>query len=263
MDLATFRRRMRGSERTKKLYVENVGRYLRWLDGHKETPASAQEYIDSLTTRELSPNTIAVAGNALRAYWEAQNKTLRLYLPKIQMGKPRYYRQDEIKRLFAACEKPIELELLTLLFDTGARISEVLGIRVDGIDLEQKTVRVVRKGGREDGVALTARGVEAIKSIMARRRGRHQELFGDLNYNDAYYLLKRVAERAGLEGFTIHRLRHSVAYDMGIRLREQGFGEMDILHAQQQVLGHRSIRTTADLYAALQPQDRNGLRGEW
>jgi len=263
MDAKRFAEKLRASPRTKKIYSENVSRYLRWLDERKPTATNAQEYVDHLAEQGKSSNTIAVMGNALRAYWDVQNKNLKLYLPKIQLGKPRYYRQDEIKLLFDAAEMPLENELLTLLFDTGCRISEILNIQIDGIDLENKVVKVVRKGGREDGAALTDRGVEAIESLLSRRKGKHQELFGDLNYQDARYLLNKVAKRAGLKDFTIHRLRHSVAFDMGIRLREQGFSKMDILHAIQILLGHTSIRTTADLYAALMPEDRNGLRGEW
>lgn len=261
MDANTFTHRLRASEKTKDRYGSVVRQYLRWLNGRKETPDSAQKYVDSLADAGQKPSSVSTAGNGLRAFWRVQNKSLTIYVPKVQLNPPAYYRMDEIKLLFAACEEPLEVELLTLLYDTGARISEILGIKIDEIDLEAKTAKVVRKGGRDDFVTLSADGVAAVEKILAMGKRRQGKLFGNITYNHAYVILNRVAKRAGLEGFNIHRLRHSVAFDMGIRLKAEGGQRMDILHAIQQILGHTSIATTANVYGQLFPEDKVGLRG--
>ena len=84
---------------------------------------------------------------------------------------------------------------MALLLDTGARISEILGITVDGThyftitvdDVEQEVgyLDVIRKGGRRDTVTVTTEGVTALREWLAARDVDDNRVFYDFDYQYA------------------------------------------------------------------------------
>jgi integrase/recombinase XerD len=141
--------------------------------------------------------------------------------------------------------------LLELLYGTGARISEAVGLAVDDLDRGQATVRLAGKGGKERVVPVGSYAVKAVEDYLVRARPalaaqgrgvRGGPLFlnvrgGALSRQSAWAILRSAAERAGLTGdVSPHTLRHSFAthlLDGGADLR-----------AIQELLGHASVSTT-------------------
>lgn len=186
----------------------------------------------------------------------------------------------DVERLIAASGPdgaPLTLRnraLLELLYGTGARISEAVGLAVDDVDLgaEAQRVRLRGKGGRTRLVPLGGFAGEALRAYLTRARpciashGRGTSgLFlnargGRLTRQGAWEVLQGAAERGGLAGVSPHMLRHSFAthlLDGGVDVR-----------VVQELLGHASVTTTQvytqvtvdklrEVYAAAHPRTRD------
>jgi integrase/recombinase XerD len=165
---------------------------------------------------------------------------LTLSAPTPQLQEPKYHSIDEILRMIDLAQTPFEKVFVTLLFDTGARISEILNLETSDIDWQNRYVHVTLKGGMEADYMLSDTGVAALKEWLGVRKGDSTRVFMDYNYFYAYNVLKILAKKAGITDFTPHHLRHSFAHfclDKGTTLYEL-----------QQLMKHRSINTTAIFY---------------
>ncbi|MFI0416807.1 site-specific tyrosine recombinase XerD [Spongiactinospora sp. 9N601] len=181
----------------------------------------------------------------------------------------------EVERLIAAAGpdgQPLTLRnraLLEVLYGTGARISEAVGMAVD--DAEPEQVRLRGKGGRGRVVPLGRYARQALDAYLVRARpalsahGRGTSaLFlnargGRLTRQGAWEVLQAAAERAGLDGVSPHMLRHSFATHL-----LDGGADVRVV---QELLGHASVTTTQvytlvtvdklrEVYAAAHPRAR-------
>ncbi|MEU8172006.1 site-specific tyrosine recombinase XerD [Microbispora hainanensis] len=193
----------------------------------------------------------------------------------------------EVERLIAACgpeDSPLALRnraLLEVLYGTGARISEAVGLAVDdvptgpshdeepGQDGDQDQVRLRGKGGRTRIVPLGRFARQALDAYLVRARPRlaahgrgTPALFlnargGRLTRQGAWEVLQAAAKRAGLSGVSPHMLRHSFATHL-----LDGGADVRVV---QELLGHASVTTTQvytlvtvdklrEVYAAAHPR---------
>ncbi|HEV7188309.1 MAG TPA: site-specific tyrosine recombinase XerD [Blastococcus sp.] len=166
--------------------------------------------------------------------------------------------------------------LLELLYGTGARISEAVGLAVDDLDRGQATVRLAGKGGKERVVPVGSYAVRAVEEYLVRARPalaaagrggvRGGTLFlnvrgGALSRQSAWSILRTAAERAGLTvEVSPHTLRHSFATHL-----LDGGADVRVV---QELLGHASVTTTQvytlvtvdklrEIYATSHPRARN------
>ncbi|MCG5212508.1 site-specific tyrosine recombinase XerD [Streptosporangium sp. KLBMP 9127] len=182
----------------------------------------------------------------------------------------------EVERLIAAAGPegaPLTLRnraLLELLYGTGARISEAVGLAVD--DTEPDQLRLRGKGGRTRVVPVGRYAKQALDAYLVRARpllsahGRGTSaLFlnargGRLTRQGAWEVLQAAAERAGLAGVSPHMLRHSFATHL-----LDGGADVRVV---QELLGHASVTTTQvytlvtvdrlrEVYAAAHPRARH------
>jgi integrase/recombinase XerD len=139
--------------------------------------------------------------------------------------------------------------LLELLYGTGARISEAVGLDVDDLDAVDKTVLLHGKGGKERLVPIGSYAVTAVSEYLVRARpglvaaGKGTPaLFlnargGRLSRQSAWTVLVRAAERAGVtKDVSPHTLRHSFATHL-----LDGGADVRVV---QELLGHASVTTT-------------------
>jgi site-specific recombinase XerD len=140
--------------------------------------------------------------------------------------------------------------LFRLVFETGIRIGEALGMHVEDLELDPDDERLVvlGKGGRRRTVLLDdPELVKQLKAYLKRTGYKHGPLFraevngrgGALRHQSAYALWQRYCRAAGIE-CTIHQLRHSHATEL-VR------GGVSLATIRKR-LGHRSLQTTL-LYA--------------
>ena len=156
---------------------------------------------------------------------------------------------DELRRLFdVVAHHPKHKALLLTLYGAGLRVSEAVGLEKGAVDLEDRIVRVLGKGGKERLVPLGRPAAEAARRYLALGRPHldrrfRPELFlnargGPLTRAGAFLILRRLAEKAGLEPARVHPhlLRHSFA----THLLEGGAD----LRSVQEMLGHADLGTT-------------------
>ena len=192
------------------------------------------------------------------------NPAAALSLPRRPRPLPKTLSPGEAERLIAAANgtQPRDLRdqaLVELLYGAGLRVSEAIGLGTTGVDLDGRLVRVVGKGGKERVVPVGRPAVEALRRYLARGRPyldrRHRpELFlnargGALTRAGAFLILRRLAERAGLDPQRVHPhlLRHSFA----THLLEGGAD----LRSVQEMLGHADLSTT-ELYTHVSDRRR-------
>ncbi|HEV7210803.1 MAG TPA: site-specific tyrosine recombinase XerD [Blastococcus sp.] len=141
--------------------------------------------------------------------------------------------------------------LLELLYGTGARISEAVGLAVDDVDRGLAAVRLAGKGGKERVVPVGSYALRAVEDYLVRARPalatsgkgvRGGRLFlnargGPLSRQSAWSILRTAAERAGLTAeMSPHTLRHSFATHL-----LDGGADVRVV---QELLGHASVTTT-------------------
>ncbi len=149
--------------------------------------------------------------------------------------------------------------LLELLYGTGARISEAVGLDIDDLDLTGQrgpdgtaaTVRLAGKGGRQRMVPVGSYALSALDAYLVRARPtlaasarsgqRSLAVFlnargGRLTRQGAWGALRAAAARAGLAAVSPHMLRHSFATHL-----LDGGADVRVV---QELLGHASVSTT-------------------
>ncbi|WP_019630622.1 tyrosine recombinase [Actinomadura atramentaria] len=138
--------------------------------------------------------------------------------------------------------------LLELLYGSGARISEAVGLDVDDLDLDEGFARIRGKGGKTRIVPVGDYARRAAEAYLVRARpglaraGRGgPALFlnargGRLSRQGAWMVLRAAAERAGLSDVSPHTLRHSFATHL-----LDGGADVRVV---QELLGHASVTTT-------------------
>src|SRR5436309_4677370 len=173
----------------------------------------------------------------------------------------------EAERLIAAAKgvEPRALRdraLVELLYGAGIRVSEAVGLEKNGVDLDERLVRVIGKGGKERIVPVGRPAVDSLRRYLARGRPfldrRHRpELFlnakgGALTRAGAFLILRRLAADAGLEPGRVHPhlLRHSFA----THLLEGGAD----LRSVQKLLGLADLGPT-EPYTHVTDRRRRGL----
>jgi integrase/recombinase XerD len=235
--------------------------------GHSPATATREElerYLAELRAEGLAASTIARRLAAARAFFRhrvligaaAENPAADVALPRRARRLPRTLSPGEVERLVEAASgtKPRDLRdraLVELLYGAGLRVSEAVGLERGGVDLDERLVRSIGKGAKERIVPLGRSAAEALRRYLSRGRPfldrRHRpELFlnaqgGALTRAGAFLILRRLADRAGLEPGRVHPhlLRHSFA----THLLEGGAD----LRSVQEMLGHADLATT-ELY---------------
>lgn len=237
-------------------------------DWRRVTRTSAGEWLHSLNGRVCSPASLARKLTALRglARFLVREKirdddfTELLAGPKLTRRIPGTLTPEEIARLMAA---PVggdaralrDRALLELFYSSGLRVSELAGLTLQQVDLEQGFLRVFGKGSKERVVPVGGKAADAVATYLAAGRPAlvkprtGSQLF--LNSRGAalsrvtlWKLVKKYAARAGItKNVKPHGLRHSFATHLLT-------GGAD-LRAIQEMLGHASISTT-QIYTAVE-----------
>jgi integrase/recombinase XerD len=263
--------------RTVEAYRRDLADFCRWLEGSPDgaSPDQLASYVASMRAAGLASTTIARRVAALRSFYRHQmllgvrgdNPAAELELPRRRRTLPRTLSPGEAERLIEAASgtTPRSLRdraLVELLYGAGLRVSEAVGLERNGVDLEQRVVRCIGKGSKERVVPVGREAVEALRRYLSRGRpyldARHRpELFlnargGGLTRAGAFLILRRLAEKAGLEPGRVHPhlLRHSFA----THLLEGGAD----LRSVQEMLGHADLSTT-ELYTHVSDRRRRQL----
>jgi len=212
-------------------------------------------YLEHLRKSGVAPTTSMRKLSALKAFYRyhhregnlAADPTAYLDAPALRRRLPATLTLDEVERLLAAppADTPAGLRdraMLEVLYASGLRVSELVGLERHQVNLQVGFVRCVGKGAKERLIPLGGKAREAVAQYLATRTDRSPYLFvgrGDrpLTRVGFWKIIKRHAVRAGIHAhISPHVLRHSFA----THLLERGAD----LRAIQEMLGHASIATT-------------------
>jgi integrase len=200
---------------------------------HGKTPTpgtvnSCLTVLGSILTLAEELGLIAKKDRPKMTLLKADNKRLRYLLA-----------EEEGRLLAAAADWPYLQDLIVVALATGLRRDELFSLRKEDVDLNHNLVNVDGKGGKFRSVPLDP--ASAAYSVLARLiTSRSQWLFhsrmskGKMRSVDLS--LKLACKEAGIEGVTLHTLRHTFA----TRLAASGVD----LRTMQELMGHSSIKTT-------------------
>lgn len=232
----------RKSPQTVKTYGDGVRAFIRWCEDNDHTPAIDRTllklFVVSLLDGGSKPATAQSRHLAMRRFsaWlteEGEQDTdplLGVKAPKLDQPVTEPLSAEEIKALLKACKGADMRDLrdaaiVTLMYTTGARAGEVVGLQLEDVHARAQTPYVVirrGKGGKGRTVPLAPEAALSMDRYLRRGRQGHRlapspDLWlGDrgkaFSYDALHKTLKWRAELAGIEGFHPHRLRHTFAH---------------------------------------------------
>ncbi len=255
------------SPRTAAAYKSDLLRLAGFLRGMRRRgpaeviPADLEKYLSRLRTEGLQSSTVARHGASIRCFYAyleehgavGENPACHLEAPRLWKRVPRTLSREDAAGLIESPDPGTALGLrnramFELMYGTGMRVSEVVGLRLGEVNLEEGTVLVRGKGGVQRLLPLG----EQARRWLARYIGKGRASLGNSSESEVVFLnvrgrplsrmgfwkvLKKYATMKGLATkVTPHVLRHSFA----THLLEGGAD----LRAVQELLGHSSIRTT-------------------
>ena len=244
-------------------YRRDLTRYINWISNNPD--GTIKEY--ALSLEGLAPSSLERNFSALRSFHKYLNREIGIADPTGDLpesGKrnrlPKALTVSEMSSILESARRiddPISLRdylLIELLYSTGARVSEVIGINLNDINQTEiggetiSTLKLRGKGGKERIVPLGSYAKKAIEDYLVRTRpsllkkGSENVLFlnirgSRLSRVSAWEIVKRAANRAGLETrVTPHVFRHSYATHL-----LDGGADIRVV---QELLGHASVTTT-------------------
>jgi tyrosine recombinase XerC len=214
-------------------------------------------YLAHLARRKLARTSIARHLSALRTFFKylmreglaEVNPARGVATPKREKHLPSVMQTGEIASLLEQPDLSTNLGIrdrawLELLYASGLRISELVGIDIDDIELRARLVKVRGKGSKERIVPFGSKAEEAVRAYLAVREGDAEENALFLNYRGARITTRSVRRLfdgylrdASLRaGISPHTMRHSFA----THLLNAGAD----LRGIQELLGHASLSTT-------------------
>jgi len=245
--------------------LEGAHRFLARRDKGLHRPAEVTKaditaFLADLHRRGLAKSSVCRKLSALRAFYRflrqrglaAEDPCAALSNPKLPKVHPRVLNVDQALHLVETTTTPDpeglrDQALLEVLYGSGLRVSEALGLNFAHLDLDQRLVRVLGKGRKERIAPLTEAAADSLVRYLEQRgafgpAAREQAVFlgrrgGRLSRRQADRIVKEAARRCGVPaGISPHTLRHSFATHMlqaGADLR-----------SVQELLGHSRISTT-------------------
>jgi site-specific recombinase XerD len=232
------------------------------IDGPDEVePLVLRRHLGALAAEGQTRTSLARKAVSLRVFFGLlarrgeieRDPSALLAVPRKGESLPKALRRDQVERLLevgdpATPEGMRDVALIELLYSSGARVAEAVGLDIGALDQPSRLVRLHGKGGRERIVPLGEPACDALARWL--REGRpglacdtspSDAVFlgargGRLSARAAYGIVERAGKLAGVGHVTPHTLRHSYA----THLLEGGAD----LRSVQELLGHAALSTT-------------------
>ena len=262
------------SEHTVRSYTADLVQFVAFLAGADEAaaedPALADRirgvttldlraYLAQLRRAEYSRATVARKIATLRSFYKflaRQGHVLRnpvkvIRTPRQEKRLPKFLDPAEIERLLSAPKGKDLLSLrdaamLEILYSTGMRVSELVGLDLEDIDPIGEVVRVRGKGRRERLAPLGSYAITALNRYLGARAEAdvHDAKAVFINRHgqrlNARSVRRKLAKYLALAGLDPHVSPHTLRHSFATHMLERGAD----LRAVQELLGHRSLSTT-------------------
>ena len=255
----------KASPNTLSSYLRDVRQYLDWLEEEGISPTQAlhadvEAYTRSMTAKGKSAATVTRCQASLKSFYSwliqigqiSENPARGLSQTKVERKLPHILTSREVE-LFLEQPDPSDAKgcrdkaMLELLYATGIRVSELIGLDVDDLNLPGGVLKCFSKG-RERVIPLYPAAIRALGEYVHNVRPQLVEsedetalfvnMSGERMSRQGFWkIIKHYQEKAGIQkDITPHTLRHSFA----AHLLENGAD----LHSIQEMLGHADISST-------------------
>ncbi len=249
------------------------------LDFLKATPENIADWLSLLSQRDLSSATVARKRSAVGRFYRflgvmnirSDDPTRLLEIPRRTRHLPDILSESEVDDLIQAPDRSTELGLrdaamLETLYATGLRVSELIALTTDGLDVDFGFLRVIGKGDKERVVPVGEVALDLIARYRSQSRpvllkgGATPALFVSnrgraMTRQNFWYIIRRHARDAGIaKNISPHLLRHSFASHLlnhGAELR-----------GVQMMLGHADISTT-EIYTHVAKERMKKVHGQY
>ncbi|MGZ3509281.1 MAG: site-specific tyrosine recombinase/integron integrase [Vulcanimicrobiaceae bacterium] len=271
-EFAAYLRLERGqSQRTSEEYARDIELFGTFLEpGHpktapffrlKDTTVSdiRRFVMELMGPRKYTPTSVRRKIAALRSYFALQKREGRrednpaadVPPPNAPKRLPQVMSEPEVTRLLKT--RPVagksdfqlrrDIAIMELLYASGIRRAELVGLNLSDVDLDRRVMRVIGKGNKQRTVFLNQAAADAIRNYLAvRPRTVDEAMFLSrrktrLSHRQAWVIFREFAQLSGLQKHvTPHVMRHSFA----THLLENGADIVTI----KELLGHESLSTT-------------------
>ena len=255
------------SDNTREAYSRDVQGLNAWLldqsrgDALTASESDVQAYLGARLSRGSSHRSISRLLSSLRSFYQylvregdlSSDPTQHLDRPKPSRPLPKSLSESEVDQLLHAPDTSVvvehrDLAMLEVLYASGLRVSELVGLTLPQLSLNQGVVRVFGKGGKERLVPLGEAAIETVTDYLgstrqALLRDRQSDVLFPSNRGKVmtrqtfWYRIKIYAKRAGIDpNLSPHTLRHAFA----THLINHGAD----LRVVQMLLGHSDLTTT-------------------
>jgi len=250
---------------TVEAYARDLGRLGRWLEEEggsdlmKAAPATLSAYLRSLRRQGLAPRSVARALASARGFYaqmvaegeRGDDPSVNLLSPRLLQQLPKVLSETQVAALLAVPDiaTPLGLRdkaMVELLYATGLRVSELVGLSLSQLRLEAGFLVVFGKGSKERVVPVGEAAESWLERYLAEIRlelvaGRHEKVFANrfgkpLSRQGFWKILRNYGRQVGIKDLSPHVLRHSFA----THLLEHGAD----LRSVQAMLGHANVSTT-------------------
>jgi integrase/recombinase XerD len=255
------------SDNTREAYSRDVQGLNAWLldqsrgDALTASESDVQAYLGARLSQGSSHRSISRLLSSLRSFYQylvregdlSSDPTQHLDRPKPSRPLPKSLSESEVDQLLHAPDTSVvvehrDLAMLEVLYASGLRVSELVGLTLPQLSLNQGVVRVFGKGGKERLVPLGEVAIETVTDYLkstrqALLRDRQSDVLFPSNRGKVmtrqtfWYRIKIYAKRAGIDpNLSPHTLRHAFA----THLINHGAD----LRVVQMLLGHSDLTTT-------------------
>lgn len=273
------------SDNTLKAYGSDLKQFSSWLQ-HKPVvdtqPADVSNYLALKFQEGTSARSSARLLSSLRRFFAflvrqgtiSEDPCARIEAPHVGKTLPSTLSESDVERLLCApdCSNALgfrDRTMLELLYATGLRVSELVTLRLDQVNMRQGAIRVVGKGGKD---RLIPMGEEAVSWIGSYQSCARNEILGDRLTNDLFvthraramtrqafwHIIKRYAKKAGIDKpLSPHTLRHAFAthllnHGADLRVVQLLLGHSDL--STTQIYTHIAQERLKDLHARCHPR---------
>jgi integrase/recombinase XerC len=140
--------------------------------------ADIREWQKWLLSRGLSPDTMNARLYGIRAFLDravlhgllTRNVARQLRMRNLKRRLPRFLTQSEMVRLIEAAQTPRDRALFEVMYATGARVSEICGMRVEQLNRDEHSIKVLGKGQKERLCLFGSKALQAIDAYLRRRQ---------------------------------------------------------------------------------------------
>ncbi|RLE08806.1 site-specific tyrosine recombinase XerD [Candidatus Aerophobetes bacterium] len=261
------------SSHTCRGYISDIKDFLNFLSFKKKNVkkvnySMVREYLGILQRQGRQKSTLARRVASLRSFFYylylkghlTSFSLSSLRSPKLDKRIPSYLEEDEVERLLHTTQKKgffhcRDRAILEVLYATGMRVSEMVNLNVEDVNLLEEMVKVRGKGNKERIIPLGSYAIRALRDYLEKRRekaepgergvflnrfGRRLSDTGIRKRLSKYLKLADIPKRV-----TLHTLRHSFA----THLLNRGAD----LRSVQELLGHERLSTT-QVYTHITPR---------